>query len=93
MSCTAIEKPYQGMRAWEQGIKGDFTFAQFYWQNKFSIQYNLDDFGIFSGLEMSNQDIYDKRRSVKIEGVSLNDKLPELTKYRNSIFIGVRFTM
>ncbi|MBV5281123.1 MAG: hypothetical protein JZU53_01685 [Paludibacter sp.] len=88
----AIEKPYKGQIIWTDRAKGDFKLARFYWQNKFAIQCGsrASAGGIFVGFELSNQDVYSKRRSVVVDGVSLDKHLPSKTKLYNSIFIGLR---
>lgn len=86
----AIQKPYKGQTIWTDRAKGDFKLARFYWQNKFAIQCGSKDGGIFVGFELSNQDVYSKRRSVIVDGVSLDKHLPLKTKLYNSIFIGLR---
>ncbi len=88
----AIQKPYKGQTVWTGRAKGDFKLARFYWQNKFAIQCGsrAGAGGIFAGFELSNQDVYSKRRSVIVDGVSLDNYLPTKTKRYNSIFIGYR---
>ncbi len=86
----AIEKPYKGQTIWTGRAKGEFKWARFYWQNKFAIQCGSKDGGLFAGFELSNQDVYSKRRSVIVDGVSLDEHLPLKTKRYNSIFIGCR---
>ena len=88
----AIQKPYKGQTVWTGRAKGDFKLARFYWQNKFAIQCGsrASAGGIFVGFELSNQDVYSKRRSVIVDGVSLDEHLPSKTKRYNSIFIGYR---
>jgi len=86
----AIQKPYKGQTVWTDRAKGDFKLARFYWQNKFAIQCGSKDGGIFAGFELSNQDVYSKRRSVIVDGVPLDKHLPSKTKRYNSIFIGLR---
>ena len=88
----AIQKPYKGQTIWTGRAKGEFKWARFYWQNKFAIQCGskASAGGIFVGFELSNQDVYSKRRSVIVDGVSLDEHLPLKTKRYNSIFIGLR---
>ncbi len=88
----ATQKPYKGQTVWTDRAKGDFKLARFYWQNKFAIQCGsrAGAGGIFVGFELSNQDVYSKRRSVIVDGVSLDEHLPFKTKQYNSIFIGCR---
>ena len=86
----AIQKPYKGQTLWTDRAKGDFKLARFYWQNKFAIPYRSKDVALFGGYELSNQDVYSKRRSVIVDGVSLDEHLPFKTKQYNSIFIGCR---
>ena len=86
----AIQKPYKGQTVWTDRAKGDFKLARFYWLNKFAIQYRSKDVALFGGYELSNQDVYSKRRSVIVDGVSLDEHLPFKTKQYNSIFIGCR---
>ena len=86
----AIQKPYKGQTLWTDRAKGDFKLPRFYWQNKFAIQYRSKDVALFGGYELSNQDVYSKRRSVIVDGVSLDEHLPFKTKQYNSIFIGCR---
>ena len=74
-------------------ITGDFKIARFYWNNKLAIQYKSDDIAIFGGFELSNQDVYSKRRSVKIDGVSIESHLPARKNLCNSIFVGIRFNL
>jgi hypothetical protein len=88
--CDARGKLFNGMSLWDQPLRGDFTFAKFYWQNKLYIQYRYEELGLFAGFELSNQDIYFARRSVKIDGFSLDNHLPAFSKQQNSIFIGIR---
>jgi len=86
----AIGKPYKGKLTWAGKAKGDFKLARFYWQNKFAIQCGSEDVAFFVGYEFSNQDVYSKRRTVEVDGVSLDNYLPPKTKLYNSIFIGCR---
>jgi hypothetical protein len=72
-------------------VTGDFKIARFYWLNKFAIQYRSEDMALFGCFELSNQDVYSKRRSVKIDGVSIESHLPGRKNVCNSIFVGIRF--
>jgi len=74
-------------------VSGDFSIARVYWNNKLSVQYKADEITIFGGFELSNQDVYSKRRSVKIDGISIESHLPAKKDLCNSIFAGIRFNI
>ena len=72
-------------------VSGDSSIARVYWNNKLAVQYKADEITIFGGLELSNQDVYSKRRSIKIDGISIESHLPAKKDFCNSIFAGIRF--
>jgi len=87
---AALGESYNGMTTWSGSAKGDFKTTRFYWQNKFAIQCGSEDVALFAGFELSNQDVYSKRRSVNVDGVSLDRYLPAKVSLCNSMFIGFR---
>jgi hypothetical protein len=86
-----VGKPYIERKRWDKYYYGEFKLARIYWLDKLFIQWEREGFALFGGIEFSNQDIYAKRRSVKIEGVSLDNQLPERLKLSKLIFIGIKF--
>ncbi|MCK9156916.1 MAG: hypothetical protein M0P12_12635 [Paludibacteraceae bacterium] len=86
---TAKITDYQSKKSWHEYYHQNFEWMRLFWSCKAGVVYKTgNDFDIYCGYEINNQDSYAKRRDSEIKGFHFKDHICKEKSAYHYLFLG-----